>query len=118
VIKLVDARPGITCAIQGRISHRCPVADEVDKGRVEIVWETTESTLELHSLRAYLASWADRATTHEDLCAQIADHITGAGVSLSRVTYFGVTAGLSVIVTGGPGCGTSPTRQHRRCVTP
>jgi len=102
MITTVPASPGVVCeAVAARFLHMCPVKDEVDNGALTIGWTTTDVTLELHSLAAYLRSWADAAITHEELCLQIVEDLAWTRVTNVTVSYTGTTAGLLITATGG-----------------
>jgi len=82
--------------------HRCPFRDEVDEGRIEIGWTTDGSTLELHALAAWLDGFRHDVISHEDITADIFDHLTAQpGITDVRVVTTWVTAaGATVEVRG------------------
>jgi NADPH-dependent 7-cyano-7-deazaguanine reductase QueF len=92
-------RSGVRCTAAGVFRHLCPVKDETDEGTIEIGWDTTGVTLELHWLAGYLERWKDTDTTHEDAVQRIADRLRSYGVANVTVTFRGETAGLMVTAT-------------------
>jgi uncharacterized membrane protein YraQ (UPF0718 family) len=98
VVKTVPARAGVRCHATGWIQHLCPVLDELDEGQVRLSWTTSDVTVELHSLEAYLRTWEGVAVTHEELCRLIVEDIRAAGVRDVMATYLGDTADLQVRV--------------------
>lgn len=80
--------------------HLCPHVDEVDTGQARLSWVTEGSTIELHSLAAYLESWADERIGHEELTETIASALRvleGISSPRARLTY--TTAGILTEVT-------------------
>jgi NADPH-dependent 7-cyano-7-deazaguanine reductase QueF len=80
------------------MEHLCPHQDETDQGHVTVAWETTDVTLELHSLAAYLKTWANEKVSHEELTETILRDIGETGVDAVSVTTKWRTAGLDVTV--------------------
>jgi NADPH-dependent 7-cyano-7-deazaguanine reductase QueF len=100
LLRTVHDTTGATVAVTAPLVHECPHVPETDAGEVTITWRTEELTVELHSLSAYLASWARESISHEEVTAQIRadlDAIDGLEV-LSVVTRWR-TAGMAVTVT-------------------
>lgn len=60
--------------ISGSVTHRCPFVDEVDAGTVELTYTylAQAEVIELHALRAFLATFHDKAMTHEQVTDAIA----------------------------------------------
>jgi NADPH-dependent 7-cyano-7-deazaguanine reductase QueF len=90
----------VSARTSGPIRHLCPYVDEIDEGVVTIGWRTDYvETFELHSLRAYLDTFADVQISHEALVNQIKDDLEariGRGVTVSGKF---TTAGLDCEVT-------------------
>jgi hypothetical protein len=97
-----DAPGVLVVARANDFQHKCPVVDEIDRGNLTVWWVTTDRTIELHSLRDYLNTWADTATTHEDLVTAIAAALTWAGVAGTGARFTGRTAGMDVEATANP----------------
>lgn len=86
----------------GPATHLCPFTEETDTGTVTVMWSTTARlSLELHSLAAYLASFAEVEICHEDLVQRIYDELCETGVDVIAVRWEGETAGLKVAATAG-----------------
>ncbi len=83
------------CMISTTIEHLCPVYDEVDEGRITIMWRPGRSSIELHSLAHYLAGWAEVPILHEHLVDQIAFDLNQL-VDVISVEYAGETAGMEI----------------------
>lgn len=100
-IELVPADSQATVTAGGLVSHLCPFVDEADHGTVTITWRCNTSTVELHSLAAYLGGFTDRRIGHEDLVEEVFQHLRDAapGVSVRSVTARFTTAGLGVEVS-------------------
>jgi len=99
VITAVGAT-GVEFFVSGYLRHRCPFAPEIDEGTVEIRLVIDASTVELHSLRRYLATFADEALPHEALTDLVASELAAAlnPRSIEVVTRWR-TAGFEVVVT-------------------
>jgi NADPH-dependent 7-cyano-7-deazaguanine reductase QueF len=103
-IKTVPIEATVTLATTADIQHMCPFVHEVDNGSVTITWETGGWTIELHSLRAYLGTFADREISHEDLTQEIHNELSSRhGFKAMTVSTTWRTAGMEVQ------CSTSPT---------
>lgn len=99
----VDAE--VTVTTKAPLQHMCPFVQEVDNGTITITWETDGWTFELHSLRAYLGTFADREISHEDLTQEIHYELSSRhGFKAMTVSTTWRTAGMEVQ------CSTSPTR--------
>lgn len=84
----------------GELHHLCPHVDEVDRGSVSIAWTCAGSTLELHALTRYLASFATERISHEALVQAIREDLAGLyGIADVEVTGSWTTAGLDVEVS-------------------
>jgi NADPH-dependent 7-cyano-7-deazaguanine reductase QueF len=71
--------------------------DEVDEGTVELAWRTDGGTLELHSVRAWLDTYADREIAHEDLTEELhAELAAMPKIDDVQVTTHWNTAGFTV----------------------
>jgi NADPH-dependent 7-cyano-7-deazaguanine reductase QueF len=91
----------VTMTTHHALTHRCPYRDELDEGRIEIGWTTAGQTLELHALTAWLDGFRDDAISHEDITADIRDHLCAQpGIADVRVVTTWVTAGATVEVRG------------------
>jgi len=87
----------ITLSVAGPLIHRCPHVDEVDNGTVELTWSTNGGTLELHSVRAWLDTFADREITHEDLTEELRATLAAMPkIDAVQVTTHWNTAGFTV----------------------
>lgn len=102
----VPARPALvpdtsrsTVTVTSPLVHRCPHKDEVDYGRITIEWNCLETTIELHSLAAYLGSWGAARISHEDLTRKIENELDALdGVEILSVRTEWKTAGMDVVV--------------------
>lgn len=101
-MKNVASAKRIKVAAKGSITHRCPHVNEVDHGWIEITWSTDDGqTIELHSLREYLDTFADQAISHEELVNEV--HVwTSQHVPDVEVRAGFITAGLEVAVDALP----------------
>lgn len=97
-IELVPVPQETTVTVRSELHHSCPFVDEGDVGEVEITWTARTSTIELHSLSAYLVQFAHVAVSHEALTARIQADLLAAGVEVQRVRTFWRTAGMAVTV--------------------
>lgn len=89
-------------AVEVPFQHRCPFVHEQDLGTIRIAWTTQGNTIELHSLRAYLGTWADQEISHEEITQAI--HLTLGdleGIYVTDVTTTWDTAGMEVEVNSG-----------------
>jgi NADPH-dependent 7-cyano-7-deazaguanine reductase QueF len=99
MLRLVPDTSGALVTVTGQLVHECPHVCEVDAGTVEIVWRCGESTIELHSLAGYLASWQGQQISHEEITAQIGRDLDALdGVDVERVRTRWRTAGFAVTV--------------------
>jgi NADPH-dependent 7-cyano-7-deazaguanine reductase QueF len=95
----VPCRGAVVCMVTAPLVHRCPFRDEADEGHIELTWATAGSTLELHALHAWLASFHSDVISHEDLTADIAEHLAELpGIDDVQVTTRWTTAGVEVVV--------------------
>lgn len=101
VPEVVPTDAEVAASATATIWHQCPFVDETDRGTVTIGWTCYGSTIELHSLAAYLKTFTDRRISHEDLVAEIADTLRGCSPDISGITVTGrfSTAGLTVEIT-------------------
>ena len=89
-----------TMTVTAPVRHLCPFKDEVDDGTVRITYSLAGRTLELHSLRAWLDTLADRTVSHEDLTRALSDTLTHEHhLADVRVVTEWETAGMHVVVT-------------------
>jgi len=90
--------PGVVdMVVEGRIRHLCPFVDEVDHGTVRVEWVTDGSTIELHSLRAYLAGWSEEKISHEQITQKIRQDLEALpGLTITVVSTTWDTAGFRV----------------------
>jgi NADPH-dependent 7-cyano-7-deazaguanine reductase QueF len=96
----VPAVAGVRVSAAGWVRHLCPHVDEADFGSSAIAWTTKDATIELHSLAAYLGTYADQKISHEDLVAAItADLDALPGITDVTVTAQFHTAGFVVEVS-------------------
>lgn len=97
LLRAVPDETGSRVTVTGPLVHRCPHVPEVDAGTVTVSWVCAELTVELHSLAAYLASWADQEVSHEEITRQILVDLEAIdGIDLVAVTTAWKTAGLAV----------------------
>lgn len=101
---LVPVEANVQLSAKANIQHMCPFVHEVDNGTITITWDTDGWTIELHSLREYLATFGDREISHEALTQEVRDELgTHYGINVISVTSSWRTAGMEVL------CSTSPT---------
>ena len=80
-----------------QVQHMCPFVHEVDNGTVTITWRTRGRTIELHSLRAHLSTFAETEISHEQLTETIGTEIRRLpGIDLVTVESAWNTAGMEV----------------------
>jgi len=97
----VPAEAPVRVTVTGALQHLCPHVEEVDHGAVEVAWTCAGGTLELHSLRKYLDSYAQQRISHEELTHLLREDLAGvSGITDVRVITTWTTAGLSVHVQG------------------
>jgi NADPH-dependent 7-cyano-7-deazaguanine reductase QueF len=98
-LRSVPSPPAGLVTARGSLVHRCPFVEEVDAGEVLVTWVCEGSTVELHSLAKYLATWANQRVSHEEVTAQIAVDVGGLeGIGSVVVETKWTTAGLAVTV--------------------
>lgn len=93
----------VTVTVAGPLIHMCPFVNEIDHGNITITWKPSGRTFELHSLRAYLNSWADSQVSHEAITDRVLHDLTAtSGVTAVTVeSHWWMTAGFAVQVRGG-----------------
>lgn len=96
--KRVPTIGGGVVAVTAPLRHLCPFVDEVDEGEVRLSWSVNGMTFELHSLAAYLDSFAEEKVSHEELTVRIFREL---GSSMVGVTTEWRTAGMTVTVSAG-----------------
>lgn len=102
-LALVPCADPVRVAVTFPVMHLCPFRDEVDEGRVQIAWTVAGSTLELHALAAWLDGFKGDRISHEDVTADIAEHLDGLpGIADVEVSTTWNTAGGSVEVRALP----------------
>lgn len=85
------------------LQHLCPYRDEVDSGTVEITWRTHGATFELHDLGAFLATFAGKEFSHEQLTAFLAALLHDRdGLTVVEVLTRWTTAGAEVVCRAVP----------------
>lgn len=100
--QVVPEEAPVRVTITSAMRHLCPHVDEVDNGTVTLAWTCAGQTLELHSLAAYLQSFAGERISHEELTRQLqADLATLHGIADVAVTSAWATAGMAVDVVAG-----------------
>lgn len=97
-LKAVPGPPEpVDMTVTAPLRHLCPFVNEVDDGTISIEWSTCGNTLELHELGKYLAQFAERRISHEDLTDLIRHDLEGVqGVYALKVTTHWTTAGMKV----------------------
>lgn len=81
----------------GKFRHLCPFVPEEDHGTVRIEWTTCGGTIELHSLRAHLDTYADVKIGHEALTQALRDTIGALpGIEDVEITTTWDTATMAV----------------------
>jgi len=102
------ASPGLTMSVTSPIRHLCPFKDEVDDGTITVTWRTLNGTFELHSLRAFFATFAESEISHESLTDTIYRELSRVpSIRIVDVETHWTTAGMGVA------CSTSPTPAAR-----
>lgn len=96
-VVLVEAR-GMTAAATMPLTHLCPFVEEVDHGSVTLEWRVENRTLELHSVRDWLATFAAVKVSHEQLTGDLYDLLLNLGLTGLAVTTRWETAGGTVTV--------------------
>jgi NADPH-dependent 7-cyano-7-deazaguanine reductase QueF len=98
--KLVPSPAVVRVTATFPLTHLCPFAQEIDRGSVTISWTTLAGTIELHSLRDYLAGFAVVAASHEEITGRIEEDLLMPDVIADvQVTTRWQTAGAEVVVT-------------------
>lgn len=96
-VTTVPIEATVTMSATAGIQHMCPFVHEVDNGTVAITWKAEGWTIELHSLRAYLSTFADREISHEELTEEIrAETSSHHGINNVSVTSSWRTAGTGI----------------------
>lgn len=96
-MKTAPEKAGVTITATAAFQHVCPHAQEVDHGSVTITWETAGATIELHSLREYLDTWADVEISHEAITQELRDALGALdGLTVTGVNTSWTTAGMGV----------------------
>jgi NADPH-dependent 7-cyano-7-deazaguanine reductase QueF len=101
-VRTVPCQPVVTVTTSAPLQHRCPFANETDKGTARITWTTAGETVELHALAEWLGSLAGEVISHEDITEAIRAELG----ELPGITDVGVrtewtTAGARVEVIAG-----------------
>lgn len=97
MIETVEAPHGTVLRITAPLVHECPFKQETDEGSVTITWETEGRTFELHSLAAYLKTFAPVRISHEALTRHLKDSLNAStGLTVVSVATRWGTAGLDV----------------------
>lgn len=97
----VDAE-AVTVTATSPVKHLCPFKNEADEGQVTIIWTCRESTIELHSLAAYLDGFANAYVSHEVLVADIFHELSELhDITVRSVTARFTTAGIDVEISHG-----------------
>lgn len=86
----LDLTARLTETVTADVTKLCPVKDETDTGTVTITYVIRGEAFELHALRTYLDTFADRRISHEDFTAEVAQTLNVDVVSSW------VTAGMEV----------------------
>jgi NADPH-dependent 7-cyano-7-deazaguanine reductase QueF len=97
IVSVPTEARGVTCRVHVDALHLCPHVDEIDQGTVTASWAVDGTTIELHSLAARIASYADTKISHEDLTADLAGALRAHVVGVSVTTTWR-TAGLEMVV--------------------
>jgi len=96
-VKTVPIEAVVQMQATAPVQHMCPFIQEVDNGTVTVTWEAAGWTFELHSLRAYLETFAGREIAHEELTAEIQAELSGAhGINAVTVDSSWHTAGMEI----------------------
>jgi NADPH-dependent 7-cyano-7-deazaguanine reductase QueF len=107
-VKVVPIEATARMRVTSPLRHLCPFVNEVDNGEVTIGWDAEGWTFELHSLRAYLNTFAEREISHEELTEELrAELSTHHGIEAVKVETNWTTAGMGVT------CSTSRTPAAR-----
>jgi NADPH-dependent 7-cyano-7-deazaguanine reductase QueF len=102
LLAVVPETAPVRVTVGGYLAHDCPHVTEHDQGSVSIAWTCNGSTLELHSLREYLASFEGVPVSHEQITEQIRSDLAAIdGLADVTVSTSWNTAGLGVCV-GAP----------------
>lgn len=100
MLELVTAPSRVTVEVITSIAHMCPYRAERDEGTITISWLCDGDTFELHSLAAYLDTWATLRISHESLVASIKHDLEPLIPEVSVEAVFS-TAGMDVHVKAG-----------------
>jgi NADPH-dependent 7-cyano-7-deazaguanine reductase QueF len=100
-IELVPTDAPVTIVATAPVHHLCPFVNEADHGRVTAVWTCNGSTVELHSLAAYLDGFTERSISHEDLVDEVFERLGEAApdITVASVTARFTTAGITVEIS-------------------
>jgi NADPH-dependent 7-cyano-7-deazaguanine reductase QueF len=100
LLRLVAVDSTAEVTVTSPLVHRCPFVPEVDTGTVTITWRCEMNTVELHSLAAYLASWADQTISSEEITEQIMRDLEQQldGIQAVSVGTAWETAGMKVSI--------------------
>lgn len=108
-VRTVPAAAGVQVVAKSLAQHMCPFVHEVDEGGIFASWTTAGATIELHSLRDYLQSFAQVEISHEELTLTVLESLRSIdGITDVSVESAWTTAGMEVT------CFTSPTLVARR----
>lgn len=94
---------GLRITLAGRLTCRCPVNGRRDYARVEVAYAPTAALLELEAFGRYLASFAERALSHEETTAEIRAAIAEevAPDDLTVTTIWEPVEGVECVVAAG-----------------
>lgn len=99
LLRLVPDTSGAHVTATGPLVHLCPHVPETDAGTVTVSWRCASMTVELHSLTAYLTSWARQALSSEEVTEQIVRDLEALdGIEEVTAESTWRTAGLAVTV--------------------
>lgn len=94
---MVGAR-GMRAEVTMPLTHLCPFRDEVDNGTATLRWLVDERTLELHSVRRWLDSFARVVASHESVTGTLHDTLSQLNLPGVSVTTRWETAGGAVVI--------------------
>lgn len=105
-MRLVPVKASATrVRVRAPLHHICPFVAEEDDGEIELSWLVNGHTVELHSLREWLADMSEEVISHEEITTKIRTRLM-ASLRGVEVRTFWRTADMTVEVTA---CSTSPT---------
>jgi NADPH-dependent 7-cyano-7-deazaguanine reductase QueF len=97
---IVPDNSGTRVVVTRPLRHLCPHSAETDDGQVQIAWTCAGSTIELHSLAAYLNTFADKRISHETLTRAMRNNLSDLpGITDVNVATTWTTAGLAIQVS-------------------